>query len=215
MGMLYFVPLSFPPLNAALVYALEKRFNADIDVASMRVRPLCSLSAEEIKITSKDGPAVIIKKGAFTYSLLDLFTAQRLGINCEFKDVTIYGKASILDLITDLLNMEIPEDIKFSEIRGSFFIGMEDTITKDLTGTSEEIRFNADGVTGKDNSINLRIHLLLNDSLSASIPKEIRNALLEKEDGPWASFSVLITGDYKKPSLKLLNKLFRLDITTK
>ena len=211
---LYFIPISFLPLNRVVSYALEKRLDAHIECESMRLQLFKSLDAEGIKATGKGGIGILIKKGRFSYDLINLVTG-RLKVDYTLQGITISGKASILDLITDLLSMEPIKDIKFRDISGVFFIGRNDTITQGMTGIGDYITFYVDGVTRKDGSINLRLRLLLNEKLTSSIPSEVRNFILTKEEGPWSSISIGIAGNYKKPSLRLLSESFHLDISTK
>ena len=210
-GVLYFVSISFSPLSNLVISILGKRLNADLECSSMRIKMLRSLEVDNVTAVGADGTTITIKKGVFLYNPVSIITG-RLEINCSLEDVSVSGKASLLDLVMDLLSMEYLEDIKFGRVSGHFFIGLSDTITKNLSGISEYIKFYADGVTGKDNSVNLRIRLLLNDEITSSIPKEMRGFLLKKESGPWMSISIGVTGNYKKPSLRLLSSVFELNI---
>lgn len=213
-GVFYFVPISFPPLNRLILTVLEKRLDADIDCGSMSVKLFNSIEVENIIASGRNGMMITIKKGAFSYNPVSIFTTRRLHVACSLKDVAVLGKASILELITDLLYMDYFKDVVFNDVKGDFFIGINDTITKKLRGRSRQIKFDADGLTRKDNSINLRLSLSVIEDLVDSVSSEIKDTFLKKE-GRWYSILVGITGNYKKPSLRLMSENFRLDLTTK
>ncbi len=212
---LYYVPMSLGPLNRLVMYPIEKRLDARIKYDSLTMMPLRHLGVEGIKASGRGGSLVTIGKGDFSYSFISLIATGRLTIHCKLKDVAVYGRASLLDLIVDLLNIDLLKGIEFTDVEGTFYVGKEDTITQKLKGTGEDFKFDLDGITGKDNSINLRVKLLLNDTLTELIPEEMQKGLLEKEEGGWSSVTMGMTGNYKKPSLRVINKLFRINISPK
>jgi len=214
LGTFYYFPLSFGPLNKLLIRVLEKRLDAKIDYKSIRLEKLYSLHVEDVNAAGKGGVTIFIKKGEFSYNVMGLFSAGRLEIRTNLEDVVITGKASIVELLSDFLSVGPLKNLSFDTIKGSFFMGKEDTIIQNLTAKSGLIRFNIDGVTQKDNSINLRLRLAVNNKLSESIPKDIWNGYLKKESGPWVSILIGLTGNYKKPSLRLISERFHLDIKT-
>ena len=77
--------------------------------------------------------------------------------------------------------------------------------------------FSVDGVTRKDNSIDLRLRILLSRKLREAIPKNIREFALKEEDEgkEWAGTLIGITGNYKSPSMRFLSDQFSLDLPGK
>jgi len=212
---LYFIPITFAPLNKAILYSLGKRFDAKIGCHAMKVKLFDSIEADGVRIKGIGGIDITIKKAIISYSLASLFVTDRLESACSLEDVKIYGNPSLVALVADFLSVETFENISFPIVKADFFIGKSDTITKNLTGASEDIIFFVDGLTRKDNSLMVRLKLFLSDKLTEGISQNISELILKDEEGPWSSAVIGVTGNYKSPSLRLLSDQFSLDLTTK
>ena len=214
-GILWFAPISFKPLNNLVLHVLEKRFDADIEYGVISTRLLRSVKAKNVKIVGKDGLVIHVGKLDFSYSPISVIATGKLAVKAMLEDISIQGKASLATLLMDVLSMETTEELRFSNIHGTFFVGWLETLAQDLSGSTEGISFNADGVTRKDNSIDLRIRVLLDNNLCNTIPGEIRNIVFKKEGDSQSSMLIGITGNYKKPALRLFTKGFSFDMTAK
>jgi hypothetical protein len=208
------IPISFYPLNRLLIRAAESRLKAEIRCRSLELYAGRKLVAKGIEAIGKGGFGLNAESAVIAYDPVSVITG-RLHLACDFKNVNFYRAGSIMNSLSDMLQMRPLGDLTFDSITGDLYVGMTDTITQDINLTSDTLRIRGNAVTRRDDTILCFLKFLLKDEAAEDIPEEVRRSLLKKEEGSWSSIFVGIMGDYRKPSLRIITDHFRMNVFAK
>jgi hypothetical protein len=206
-----YLPVDIPPVNRILISVLEERLGAKVDYGSLRIYLWRSIQAERVEAMGSGGLAMTADKVAIEYDPLSL-SAGRLRVTCDLEDVRFYRSAVIASL-SDLLQIEPLGDMTFNEVRLELFVGARDTITDNLTMTSDKIVVRGSAFTDRDDNILCALEVKVHDDLTRDIPGEIRGSLFKDEPGPWSSVPVRIAGNYSSPRFSIITDYLRLNIS--
>lgn len=205
------VPISFGPLNEALIRIIENRVGAKISCRSLNIYVWRSLVAEGVKAVGKGGFALSAEKAEISYDLTSLITG-RLHVSCRLSDVKFYKGTTVMDSISDMLFIEPLGDMAFEKVKVDLFIGKQDTITHDLSLLSDNIRIYGKAFSDKDDNIKCLLRFDLKDELLKEIPEEIRGAIFNKEEDAWSNINVGLMGNYGKPNIRIITERIRMNI---
>lgn len=208
-----YIPISFSPLNKGLINLLEKRLDAEIECRSLKIYIWRSLIANGVEVFGKGGFALSADNVIVDYDLVSLMTG-RFHLTCNLENVKFYKSSSIINSLSDMLHIQPLGNLTFKTINAKVYVGKSDTLTQDLTLLSDKIKIFGNAITDKDDTIMCFLYFFLKDDIVDEMPKEIRNPLLQKEEGPWSSVYVGIMGDYKKPVLRIMTERFRMNISS-
>lgn len=206
-----YLPVSFYPLNKIILTAAGKRLDARISCRNMKIYIWRSIIAKEIEAVGNGGFSVKADKGVIDYDLASLVTG-RLHLKCGLENAGFSRRSSIMNALTDLLDIEPIVTNAFHTVRGDFYVGYDDTITQDLVFLNDNVKIIVNAFTDTEDNIRGSLYLFLNDAVTGKIPKEVRAAILRKEDGPWSSIYVGIMGNYQRPALRIMTERFRMNI---
>jgi hypothetical protein len=118
------------------------------------------------------------------------------------------------DTITTLVAMPFEGRWVYREVAGRIIpLGNGIRIQK-LSATSDDIRLLLSGIVYNNSSINCDMEIHFSSGAMTRIPDELSNVLLADEKDGWKSISVHLEGNYKKPSIRISSKRFRLNIRT-
>ncbi len=209
-----YIPVSFYPLNKTLIWLLEKRLDAKVACRSLKIYIWRSLVAEGVEALGKGGLALTAEKAVIDYDLISLITG-RLQLKCNLDNVRFFKGSSIMNSLTDILQIQPLGNLTFHTMQSNFYVGRRDTLTQDLTLLSDKIKIFANAVTDRDDNIVSLLYFFLRDEIADEMPKELRDSLLQKEEGPWSSIYLGIMGNYKQPRLRLMTERFRMNIALK
>ncbi|MBL7069480.1 MAG: hypothetical protein ISS34_06440 [Candidatus Omnitrophica bacterium] len=207
-----YVPISFYPLNKLLIGVIEKRIDADITLRSFKIHLRRSLAATGIEVFGKGGFALRADSVEIDYDLISL-TTGRLHLSCNLENVEFYEGGSIINSLTDMLQIRPLGGITFKTAHADLYIGKNDTLTQNLRLVSDKLKIFGNAVTDKDNNIFCLLYFFLNKEIVKEMPEALRNSLLKKEDNQWSSMHLGIMGNYKKPRLSLITGQFRMNIS--
>jgi len=208
-----YVPISFYPINRLLINALEDRLDAEIDCRSLKIYLWRSLVAKDVEAMGKGGFALSAENVVIDYDLISIVTG-RLHAKCGLENVKFYKGGSIMNSLSDILQIKPLGNTTFKTVQADFYIGKDDTLTQNLTLLSDEIKILGNATTDKDNAIMCLLYFSIRDYVVSEIPKEIRDSLLQKEEGPWSSIYIGIMGNYKEPILRIITERFRINISS-
>jgi hypothetical protein len=205
----YYVPIPVFGITRLLLFPIEKRLNADIELGSLKVYLWRSIEAERIAAAGKGGFGLKAESARIGYDLASIVSG-RLHIHCELEGVVFYKGGSIMDSVSGALNIDVLGGTAFEKVTGDFFVGPDDTITQDLTLDGEEMKIVANALTDKKDSIRCILTMHLREDLANEIPDRVRGEILEGGEGPWRKVSVGIMGNYKKPSINIVTERYKL-----
>jgi len=209
----YYAPIPVFGITKLLLFPIEKRLNADIELGSLRVLLWRSIEAKRIEVAGNGGFGLKAKSVRIEYDLASVVSG-RLHIRCEFEGVSFDKGSSIIDSVSSALNIDSLSGATFESVTGDFFVGLDDTITQDLTLEGREIRIVANAMTDKKDSVRCLLTIFLREDLAGGIPESASDSIFKNNEGPWRSFSVGIMGDYKKPSISILTKRYKINLSS-
>jgi len=207
-----YVPVSFYPLNKILISLVEKRLDVDIALRSFKIYLWRSITANGLEALGEGGFALRAESATIDYDLISLSTG-RLRLSCELENVEFYEAGSIINSLTDMLQIRPLGDITFKTARADLYVGKNDTLTQNLYLVSDRLKIFGNAVTDKDNNITCLLYFFLNREIVKEMPDKLRDSLLKKEDNQWSSMHVGIIGNYKEPKLSLITGQFRMNIS--
>jgi len=206
------VPLVFP-LNALFIKAVERRLDADILARSFKIYLWRSLAATEIEATGKGGFGLRAEKARVDYDLFSFFATGRLRLECSLEGVKLGKSNSIINSLVDMLQLEPMENVAFDTVSAELYVGVKDTITKNLSLVSDKLKIFGSATTDMDDNITCLLQLHINEEITGQMPSVMREGLLKKEDGPWSSMHFGIIGNYSRPQIKIITERFRMNIS--
>lgn len=209
-----YLPISFYPLNRAILKQLEKRLEAKIECRSLKIYPWRSFAAKGVTALGKGGFGLSADSVVLDYDLLSL-TTGRLHVTCNLRDVNFYKTSTIMVSLTDLLQIKPLGNFTFNAVRGDLHVGKHDTLTQNLAFLSENIKIFGNATTDTENNITSLLYFFFSDTVIKEMPNELREVLLKKEEGSWYSLYVGITGNYREPLLNIRTEKFRMNIANK
>jgi hypothetical protein len=207
-----YVPISFYPLNKAVIAAAEERLDAKISCRSLKIYLWRSVVARGVEAVGKGGFIVTADNTTIDYDLISLLTG-RLHLKCSMENVKFPKASSIMNSLTDLLQIGRLSERPFHTVRGDFYVGRDDTLTQNLALLSDDLKILANACTDRDDNINSSVYFFLNEKIVSGIPRQVREGLLRKVDGPWYSIDIGIMGNYERPALRIMTEHFKMNIT--
>lgn len=209
----FYAPVSFRPLNIFILKALEEKLDAKITCRSVTIYLWRSIKAEGFQALGKKGFAVSADSVVVQYDPLSIFTG-RLHVKCSLNNVKFYKGGTIMNSISDILNIEPLGKTIFKTAKADLYVGWRDTLTHNLLFESDKVRIRGNALTDIEKNINCFLCFSIKKDMTEEIPDEIRDSLFKKEAGSWTSVCVGIMGNYQKPMLRIMTDHFRINISS-
>ena len=209
----FYAPISFRPLNIFILKALEERLDAKIACRSVTIYLWRSIKAEGFQALGKGGFAISADSVMVQYDPISIFTG-RLHVKCSLSGVKFYKGGTIMNSISDMLNIEPLGNTTFRTAEADLFVGWQDTLTHNLILESDKMKIRGNALTDIERNINCFLCFSIKKDIADEIPDEIRDSLFKKETDSWTSVYVGIMGNYKKPLLRIMTDRFRINISS-
>ena len=190
------------------IYAVSKKYNLEISYKGLKRLSLDKVEFRDLKIVEKKtGLGLFSKNAAITFDKKTSF---------DFRDVGFVGSpkgaAPAYDNIIELSAMPFNSRWTYKEISGSVSESSEGLTIDNFMATGDDVKLTFTGTVHHDDTVNADIIIYFSDKLTRKIPKSLSTIALTGEKGGWTSLTVTVKGDYRKPSIQVSSKLFRLSI---
>ena len=190
------------------IYAISKKYNLEISYKELKRLSPGKMEFKDLKVVEKKTALGLFSRGA-TITL-----DKKVGF--DLRDVGFVGSpksaAPSYDNIMELSAMPFNSRWTYKEISGKISQSPEGLNVDNFMATGDDIKLSFTGVIYHDNAVNADIVIYFSDRLTKKIPRELSMVVLRDEKDGWMSLTVAVKGDYRKPSIQVSSKLFRLNI---
>lgn len=165
----------------------------------------------------KTGSGLTAKRALVEPVLQDLF-AGAMTAEISMAEVSFVGGRKgadeELDTIEGLVHLPFQSGWQYSSVTGRIRTEKDAISAQDLLITGDTIKLRVSGTFKEDASIDADITIYFADVLLKKIPEDMIRMVLKDEGDGWRSFQVRLHGNYKKPSIQVTGRQFRLSIGT-
>lgn len=216
LALAFTVYLSFDKI---VIYTLSKFYGINISYTALINDKASGYSFENLKIFNKRmGLGFFSARAKLKVNKTTSFL-KSLDIDFKFKDVHfIRNRSEESKTMYDSLNkvVAIPFEGRwtYKDVCGTIEIFSNGLTLKNLVASGSQIRLSLSGDVYYDNKVDADITIYFSKDVLKDIPQELHSVVMRDEPQEWKSFSVKMQGDYRKPSLQITGKLFRLNVGT-
>jgi len=205
--------LLFLSYDRIIVAILEKSYNLDIRYVKCSKDFSGKLNFKDLSVVSKPAGRGIISR---TAELRPSFLNKRFVVAFNFQDVSFkkeaVNKPEKYDTLAALLSTPFSSDWRYRPIRGVAEPTAKSIKIKEFEAVSDDLKLSLTGELFYTGGIDFDIVIGFAPSLTAKIPPEFANTILDPDKDGWKSLSARISGDPNKPSIQVSSRLFRLKI---
>ncbi len=205
-----FVPVKSKAFMDILLLPVENRFETDIRFSSSEVRLPAHISMGGVSVVEENGRLYYFDTLDIYYNLIDLLLKREVFF--AIKRAKLYQKMSLLNSVTDILVISELPDVEFEKIEGVFQLKSKGTVIKRFYAYNDIIRIRAVGWADKEGTLDCDVNFSFSEALTGRVPDAVKSALLKDEGGGWMGIALKVTGNYKRPSIRITGDALKVNI---
>ncbi|MEA3305443.1 MAG: AsmA-like C-terminal region-containing protein, partial [Candidatus Omnitrophota bacterium] len=195
-------PIKLNTINHVILLPFEKAFQKKIEFTASSIWLPGKIFLKEASVTDKSGKLYYCEEVSFRYNVVGmLFGKKELTFN--LKKVNLYRDVDLLNSVSAMLEMSKIPDIEFDAIAGAVKFYKDGIHIKRLSAYNDAMRISGDGRVNAEGVLNCNVNFSFSKNITDMIP-DIGKAIILKDEGDgWMGLSLNVTGNYKRPSLRL------------
>jgi len=204
-------PISFKPLAVMMLRPVESKLGKEIDFSISTIRIPKSIHMEKVIIREAGGMLCHLDTLDIKYNIPGMICGKA-DVVTEISGIRLYKDTAIIDSVTDMLAISRIPDVSFDSASGRLRFYSDAIHLKELRAASPAMRIFGSGWIGGEGILDCELNFSFSKELTDKMPDALKKALLCRDENGWLGMELGVTGNYKRPSIRISADQIELNI---